>query len=77
MEDLINVIVKELVKQPDDVKITKVELDDGKMITYKVTTNESDMGRIIGKQGRIAKAVRSIIRAAAVKNNVKVNLEIG
>lgn len=77
MEDLINVIVKELVKQPDDVKITKVESDDGKMITYKVTTNESDMGRIIGKQGRIAKAVRSIIRAAAVKNNVKVNLEIG
>lgn len=77
MEDLINVIVKELVKQPDDVKITKVELDDGKMITYKVTTNESDMGRIIGKQGRIAKAVRSIIRAAAIKNNVKVNLEIG
>ena len=77
MEDLINVIVKELVKQPDDVKITKVESDGGKMITYKVTTNESDMGRIIGKQGRIAKAVRSIIRAAAIKNNMKVNLEIG
>ena len=77
IENLLKVIVKELVKNPDAMSIeTDSSASDG-LIVYRVHVDESDMGRVIGKQGRIAKSIRQIVRAAAIKNNVRVAVEIG
>lgn len=81
MEDLITnlleVMVRGLVSKPDDVKIEKIDAQNKDLTVYKVIVSEEDMGRIIGKQGRIAKSIRSIARAAATKNGERVAVEIG
>lgn len=81
MEDstvgLLETIVRGLVKNVDDVKIEKDESKNSDVIVYRVIVSEDDMGRIIGKQGRIAKSIRNIARAAAIKNNTKIAVEIG
>lgn len=81
MEDLITnlleVIVRGLVANPDDVKIEKIDAEDKGFTVYRVIVAEEDMGRIIGKQGRIAKSIRSIARAAATKSGEKIAVEIG
>ena len=81
MEDLITnlleVMVRGLVSKPDDVKIEKLSADDKDLTVYRVIVSEDDMGRIIGKQGRIAKSIRSIARAAATKSGEKIAVEIG
>ena len=73
-KDLLNYIVKNLVNYPDDVEISEEE-NNGKII-LKLKVNKEDMGRVIGKQGRIAKAIRTIMGAAASKAEVKVAVEI-
>lgn len=74
MEELILAIVKPLVDHPEDVLIS---VDETKATTsYKLSVNKEDMGRVIGKQGRIAKAVRTVVYAAGSKNNKKLHLEI-
>ncbi|MBE6112708.1 MAG: KH domain-containing protein [Peptococcaceae bacterium] len=71
---LVEHLAKSLVDQPEAVKVTQVE--NGKEITIHLTVAQEDMGKVIGKQGRIAKAIRTVVKAAAVKANKKVTVEI-
>ena len=75
MEDLILYIVKALVKNPDAVTVALgEEVDD--VITYNLTVAEDDKGYVIGKQGKVAKAIRAIVKTAATKENKKVRVYI-
>ena len=75
MKELVEIIAKALVENPDEVTVT--EKEDGKNITIELHVAPSDMGKVIGKQGRIAKAIRSVVKAAASsKDNKKVDVEI-
>lgn len=74
MKDLVEVIAKALVDNPDEVVVT--EKEEGKTITVELHVAPSDMGKVIGKQGRIAKAIRAVVKAASVGDNKKVNVEI-
>jgi len=74
MKELVEVIVKALVDQPDEVVVTEEMKDDEKVISVKVA--QDDMGKVIGKQGRIAKAIRTVVKAAAIKGDEKVSVEI-
>lgn len=74
MVELIEYIAKSLVDDPSSVDVTMSKNDDSIDITLKVASN--DMGKVIGKQGRIAKAIRAILKAVSLKEDVKVYLEI-
>ena len=74
MKELVEVIAKALVDNPDEVVVTESENDDELVIELKVAP--SDMGKVIGKQGRIAKAIRSVVKAAASKEEKKVVVDI-
>ena len=74
MKDLVEVIAKALVDNPDEVVVT--EKVSGKNITVELHVAPGDMGKVIGKQGRIAKAIRTVMRAAAIRKDVKVKVEI-
>ena len=75
MKDLLLVIAKALVDHPDDVTETEVEKEDGE-ITLELRVHEDDMGKVIGKQGRIAKAMRTVMKSAANRENKKVSVDI-
>ena len=70
MKELVEVIAKALVDNPDEVAVTESVKDDE--IVVELTVASSDMGKVIGKQGRIAKAIRSVVKAAASKEDKKV-----
>ena len=70
MKELVEVIAKSLVDYPDQVVVTETENE--KAIVLELRVAQSDMGKVIGKQGRIAKAIRSVVKAAASKENKKV-----
>lgn len=74
MGSLVVVIAKALVTKPDEVVVT--EEMDGDTIIVKLKVADDDIGKIIGKSGRIAKAIRTVVRAAAIKQNVRVSVEI-
>ncbi len=74
MKELLEIIAKALVDYPDDVSVNEVEGDNGIILELRVA--QEDMGKVIGKQGRIAKAIRSVVKAAAIKQNVRVSVEI-
>lgn len=74
MKKLVEVIAKALVDNPDEVVVTETENDDEIVIELKVAS--ADMGKVIGKQGRIAKAIRSVVKAASSKMDKKVTVEI-
>ena len=74
MKNLVEVITKALVDEPDKVVIT--EKQEGKTTIIEVSVSDNDMGKVIGKQGRIAKAIRSVVKAAAAKEDKKVVVEI-
>ena len=74
MKGLLEVIAKSLVDNPDEVVVTEKETEKGLVLELKVAP--SDMGKVIGKQGRIAKAIRTVVKAAATKANLKVVVEI-
>ena len=74
MKELVEVIAKALVDNPDDVVVT--ESKKGEDILIELTVAAADMGKVIGKQGRIAKAIRSVVKAAASKEDKKVIVEI-
>lgn len=76
MEELLITIVKGLVEDPNEVKVTADEVNEEGIIVYHINVAPDDMGRVIGKQGRIAKAIRTVMRAAAIRNNIKVAVEI-
>ena len=74
MKELVETLVKALVKNPDAVSITVVE--KGSLEIYQVHVAPEDMGKVIGKQGRIAKAIRTVVSAATAKNSKPVFVEI-
>lgn len=76
MQDLLTIIAKGLVDDPDSVKVdVDTPTEDGTVV-YHIHVAEDDMGRIIGKQGRIAKAIRTIARSAAIISDEKIMVEI-
>ena len=74
MKELVEVIAKALVENPDEVVVTQKE--EGKNITVELHVAPSDMGKVIGKQGRIAKAIHYVVKAASSKVNKRVDVEI-
>lgn len=74
MKELVETIAKALVDNPSEVVVT--EEDTGKAIVVTLKVAESDMGKVIGKQGRIAKSIRTVIKAASAKDDKKVLVEI-
>lgn len=75
MKDLLLFIVQSLVDDPKSVNITEIN-DSEDSVTFEIRVAESDMGKVIGKQGKIAKAIRSIMRSAANKEHKKVTVDI-
>jgi predicted RNA-binding protein YlqC (UPF0109 family) len=74
MQELVEYMVKALVDNPDDVQIKQVEGET--VIIFEVTVASDDLGKIIGRQGRIANALRSIVKAAAARQGKKATVEI-
>lgn len=74
MKELITLIAKSLVKQPEAVSVTMTV--KGNVDVYEIHVAPEDMGKVIGKQGRIAKAIRSVAKAAAIKENKKISVDI-
>ena len=74
MKELVEIIAKALVDNPDEVVVTETEKDKAIIVDLKVAS--SDMGKVIGKQGKIARALRTVVRAAATKEKKKVTVEI-
>ena len=74
MKELVEVIAKSLVDHPDEVVVTERETDKSITVILKVASD--DMGKVIGKQGRIAKSIRTVVKAAATKDDKKVVIEI-
>ncbi|HEX7056873.1 MAG TPA: KH domain-containing protein [Bacilli bacterium] len=74
MKQLIVIIAKALVDHPEDVQVhEKVDEDN---IVYELSVNPADIGKVIGRQGRIAKAIRTVVTSAAVKENKRITVEI-
>ncbi|HBR01352.1 MAG TPA: KH domain-containing protein [Ruminiclostridium sp.] len=74
MKELLEQIARSLVDNPDDVSVNEVEGEQSLILELRVA--EEDMGKVIGKQGRIAKAIRTVMKAAAIKENKRVAVEI-
>ncbi len=74
MKELVEVIAKALVDNPEEVVVT--EKKEGKSLILELHVAQADMGKVIGKQGRIAKAIRSVVKAASFGENQKVDVEI-
>lgn len=76
MQELLKIIAQGLVEQPEAVSVTMDEPREDGSVVYHLHVAEADMGRVIGKQGRIAKAIRVVMRAAATRSNEKIIVEI-
>ena len=76
MKELLAVIAKGLVDEPDKVTVEVDDVNEEGIVVYHLHVAPDDMGRVIGKQGRIAKAVRTVMRAPANRNNTKISVEI-
>ncbi len=74
MTNLVEAIAKSLVDEPSRVSVSQEETPQGNIIKLRVAPN--DMGKVIGKQGRIAKALRTVVKAAAIRKNERVTVEI-
>jgi predicted RNA-binding protein YlqC (UPF0109 family) len=74
MKDLLEYIIKSIVAEPDAVKITEENSDEGLLIKLEVAPD--DKGRVIGRQGRVAQALRTLLRVKAAKEDTRVRLEI-
>ena len=74
MKELVEVVAKALVEKPDEVLVT--ERTEGRSIILELHVAPSDMGKVIGKQGRIAKAIRAVVKAASTRENKRVDVEI-
>ena len=74
MKELVEVIAKSLVENPDEVVVTETEKDDAVVIELKV--GPSDMGKVIGRQGRIAKEIRALVKAYGLRDGQKVMVDI-
>ena len=75
MKELVEYIAKSIVSTPDDVKVTE-ETDEESVVVVKLEVATDDKGRVIGRQGRVAEAMRTLLRVVATKEGVRVRLEI-
>ena len=75
MKELIEFMARAIVDEPDAVEVTEENDDD--QVVYHLKVAEADMGKVIGKQGRIANAMRTLLKVAAIKNGTRAMLEIG
>lgn len=76
MKELLLIIAKGLVEEPSAVTVTQDAPNEEGVTVYHIHVAQNDMGRIIGKQGRIAKAIRTVARSAAIRSNEKIMVEI-
>ena len=76
MKELLINIAKGLFEEPDAVTVSVDDINEEGVIVYHLKVAEGDMGRVIGKQGRIAKAIRTVMRSAAIRNDQKIAVEI-
>ena len=76
MKELLETVAKGLVDAPDAVEVTVDAPNEEGVVVYHLHVGPADMGRVIGKQGRIAKAIRTVMRAAAIRKDVKVQVDI-
>ena len=74
MKELVEVIAKSLVDHPEDVRVEEKQQD--RQVTLELHVDEDDMGKVIGRQGRIAKAMRTVVKAAATRENKNVSVDI-
>jgi len=74
MEELVSIIAKALVDHPDDVAVRTIEKE--RLVVYELTVHPDDVGKVIGKQGRIAKSLRTVVTSAAVKMDKRVTVDI-
>jgi predicted RNA-binding protein YlqC (UPF0109 family) len=74
MKELVEIIAKHLVDNPEEVSVREIEGENSTVVELKVAP--SDMGKIIGKQGRIARSIRTLVKAAAIRNDKRVIVEI-
>lgn len=74
MKELVEYIARSLVDNPEAVKVTEIET--GQMIIYEIQVQEDETGKLIGRQGRIVKAVRSVVRAAGARQGKRVTVEV-
>ena len=74
MKELLEVIAKYLVDNPDSVSVREIEKEDSTLLELKVSPE--DMGKVIGKQGRIARAIRTVVKASAIHDDKRVTVEI-
>ena len=74
MKELVEVIAKALVDNPDEVVVT--EMQEGRNVKVELHVAPADMGKVIGKQGRIAKAIRTVVKAASLGDKTKVDVDI-
>ena len=75
MKEVLEIIAKSLVDYPEQVDVNEVSSED-QTVTLELRVADSDMGKVIGKQGRIAKAIRTVVKAAAAKENKKAAVDI-
>ena len=74
MKELLYYIARSIVDHPDAVSVNEVTRDD--MLILELSVDPSDMGKVIGRQGKIAKSIRSVVKAAAIRDNIRVNVDI-
>lgn len=75
MKEVLEIIAKSLVDYPEQVDVKQIDNED-QMVTLELRVAQGDMGKVIGKQGRIAKAIRTVVKAAASKEDKKASVEI-
>lgn len=75
MKELLIFIVSHLVDHPESIEVNEVQNGD-REITLELTVDPADMGKVIGRQGRIAKAIRTLVKTSAAHDNVRVNVDI-
>ncbi|MDP2585384.1 MAG: KH domain-containing protein [Candidatus Levybacteria bacterium] len=74
MKKALKYIVSEIVENPEKVEIS--ELEDQEMINFTITVDPADMGRIIGKNGKVIRAIRNVVKISAIKQNKKINISL-
>jgi len=74
MKELVEFIARSLVDDPESVRVTEIETDQ--LITYEIEVTPADVGKLIGRQGRIIKAIRSVVRASAARRGMRVAVEV-
>jgi predicted RNA-binding protein YlqC (UPF0109 family) len=76
MKELLEYIARSLVNNPDSVEVTEINMDSERSVLLELRVAQEDMGKVIGRQGKIARTIRTIMKAAAVKENTRVQVEI-